>query len=303
MNMEMQIQEEGEVIPQIFTHSIQHRNIDPTFKQNYELLSNAKFSSDIIEWHVGKGKKIFHYLSHVALTQTMNKLFGELWSYEVIDKQMYPWGEGLSPSVTGKLTLHYPLTDGGYFVRVISEIGTFDPPPNMSPSAALASCSSRALAKCCFRMFGAGQQFYAKNDVISYKEAVFNILNYAKQTLGYDKDQVAEVLKANGLSSDGLPGNYKECLYVLQYFFNEQMIKDADLEVFAHDETVLGDMVIDEFANDEEIELDEIIEEESVELVYEDITPEEAEDILNKAEKAFTKKPNQKTNQTTDLEL
>ena len=272
---------ETSLVPVQAMPTLQQGNIDEGFVDRYEMIVRSKFNSSLIKWHVGKGNKVFHYIPHEIMTQVLNTFLGELWSWEVQNVEFVPWKEFMAPVVVGKLTIFIPMKDGTYFTKVITETGAFDGNASMSPSALAGSCASRTLMKCCFRMFNTGMHFYGNNDMITGSEAWGKLKQYAKVALKIsDEQEVASILKEHGLTGANLPKNFKACLAVLVSYFNKNLIDTMEIPIFSEDEPSLNQMIKEELEYLETESLNERIQE----PVYEDITEDEAIDILNKTE-------------------
>lgn len=174
------------------------------------------------------------YISHIWMNETLNEAFRYLWDFEKLNHEIDPY-DG-SASVTGKLTIHFPQKDGSYYVRTVTEVGSFDafhksdkngvllyhdsnkehPVYTMSTADRIASATSRCLARCVARMFDIGHDLgdkYVKLEMTDLM-AWNSLVRYGSRN-GLSKEQVRQALLDAGIKSDELVVNYEKAWKVV----------------------------------------------------------------------------------------
>jgi hypothetical protein len=204
---------QGEIVP-FDTH------IAPNTMRAIQAIETGKIPSDQISSHPGKGGKIFKYVKHTHATKLMHDGFGQSWDWEVLNPQIYSDG---SASVLGKMTLHLPYKDDDgksqIYVRVIQEIGAFEPVGGTMPMAMrVSSAASRALLKCMFRAFGFGKELYPDMDEeISPKTAWNTLLQYAVKNKIAQADLMARFRKEKIFTSEGKLTEEEQSYFVTKF--------------------------------------------------------------------------------------
>lgn len=123
-----------------------------------------------VSTHPGRGGKVFSYVDHAHVSDTLLDAFGVWFSHDVVEAHVL---DDASAYALVRLTMHEPVFDGetGQLLRTvdttITEVGTS--PSNagggtMDLSYRIASAASRGLVKCVARRFGYGLEFYRKSD-------------------------------------------------------------------------------------------------------------------------------------------
>lgn len=224
--------------------------IDPRQLEAMQILENEKVPETAKQSHAGKGGRKFTYISHVWVNRMLNKAFGPLWSFRVLDWQIFneeiKIKGNLIPSRTvaarGELILHYYIKsrqqgDPMYHQKVITEIGYFEPNSSMPAGAAVASAGSRSLVKAFTRATGVGLEFYEGEEMTGFSLTLGNIwanfkAYHKRHGTGDWKEfekKFVERLKAEGIGKENITQEEK---YYDAYAILWTMCNDTeDIEV------------------------------------------------------------------------
>lgn len=159
----------------------QEAPIDVHQVEAFNAIRNKEVPLYAVKQRPGKSGKKFSYVDHVWVTETLQEGLQNLWSFEVLDWEVFREDviikEKKTPmrSVVARVqfTLHILLKNDPaisdqpqqFLHRKITEVGVFEPNPAMSTAFAIASAVSRGLCRAAMRALGLGIQFYKGDDM------------------------------------------------------------------------------------------------------------------------------------------
>ena len=196
---------------------VQKSLVTPEMLNALENMRSRTVPPDKVNKRIAPGGKALDYVSHVWVTKQLQDGLGNLWSWEVLDWEIFDEiliikdkeKESRSVVVRNKLTIMFPISqhnrihpnDPMYYTQTITEVGTFVKDMRSMPTAfAVASAASRGLCKCVMRATGLGIQFYGDDDHIDAKGAWNALRRFVVGTQKMEwtdelRDEITERLK------------------------------------------------------------------------------------------------------------
>lgn len=193
-----------------------------------DVLRSKKVPASEIDERPGASGRKFSYIKHTYATKLLQNGFGPLWSFEVLNWQvyndtLYKWvkekgSDGKDKKVKKpfeqrsivaqcRLSITYATYNAKAptHTQVVTEIGAFEPNTGMTTANGVASAASRGLCKCLMRALGVGLELYDNNPEheITPKKA-WNILKRYLEARGIEwtdefEEELLEKLKENGI--------------------------------------------------------------------------------------------------------
>lgn len=203
--------------------------VSPKNVEALQILSSGKIPDADIEDHKGADGQVFQYVSHGYVTRLLNNAFGQLWSTEVIETNLY---DDNSASVVLKLHIDIPLSNGQFYRRTITEVGSHNIPGKSDrvPKADIvAGAASRALYRCVMRAFNIGLDLIQKPETPLRPGKAWETLKSIGIKSGQmTEEEVVEFMKSTGVKGDQILERYDD-LYksLMQEIDNRKMRKDG----------------------------------------------------------------------------
>jgi hypothetical protein len=192
---------------------------------------NKQIPEDAIKTRPGGDGKMYDYISHIWVTEQMQRAFGNAVDFEVLDWEVFqdqPFKKGAETKMTisvaarVKLTIRIIIdpelrkfpTDPMYFERVVIETGVFHKQGIKMPIAmAVASAVSRGLCRCVMRMFGVGIHLYKNEEEMTFVQMWQTLKDFAEnQQPGiWTKEfetAFADHLKTKGVTKDNMADKF-----------------------------------------------------------------------------------------------
>ena len=197
--------------------------VDPRQVDALNALAAKRVPKNAISEHPGKGGKMFTYVKHTWVTETLQHGLGNAWSFDVQDFQVF----SDSVAVRGTLTVLIPVNpaarqanDPPFITRTMTEIGIYELRNGVPIAATVASAASRCLCRCVMRMFGIGIEFYkTESDEITPAHAWTTLKEYAKKqgkewTPEFEKTFI-DTMKSKGITRDNIVDRYGDAYRIL----------------------------------------------------------------------------------------
>jgi len=217
------------------------RQVTPEYLEAVRILQEGKVPPSAIKTHPGKGGQQFTYYSHVWGTKQLRNGLGLMWSFDVLDYQVWPDG---SATARVKLSLHMPIEGNGFFTNSITEVGAFEGNPKMSHANKVAGAVSRGLCRCMMRRFGLGAEFYESEQAISPK-AAWNSLKAFAANHGVGEDTVVPALKRAGVTKDNLVSRFETAYRVVSELAGTARAEEEVPEGLGEDKEPSPDPVVE----------------------------------------------------------
>lgn len=171
------------------------------------IISSGKVPEKAISTHPGKGGQIFSYVDHAWITSLLRSAFGPYVNFIAHDAMIEEDG---SATAKAEISVYIPQTN--YTYRVI-EHGSCKNIPGMALADRKLSATSRAFARCAFRGFGIGQQFYKTRGVEEWtnEESWTRLMVYVAENLAYiNQNDVVEFCKQNNIKNNEITAKFKD---------------------------------------------------------------------------------------------
>lgn len=190
-------------------------------------LSTATIPDSVIQSHPGKGGKMFTYIDHVWMKDTVRNALGIWWDFQATNGRVFEDGSAV---VDCTLRIHIPLPNGVIFTREFTEQGAFEARQGMALAYRIASAASRGFVRVVALATGCGLQFYRKETEMAPQDH-WNMLAEYAQKIGVDPGELKGRLKNSGIDTlDKIANQFERCYKILHDLNSEKQGKPPAID-------------------------------------------------------------------------